>query len=96
GTPAPIDSPKKLVVRGLYRYTRNPIYLGVLTAIFGWAVLFRAVDLVFYAFAVATFFHLLVILNEEDYLRQEFGAEYESYCARVPRWLPRLFRRLAG
>ncbi|MBI2540537.1 MAG: hypothetical protein HYW04_12235 [Deltaproteobacteria bacterium] len=50
GTPAPIDAPKKLVVRGLYRYTRNPIYLGVLTGLLGWAVMFRGTALLIYAF----------------------------------------------
>ena len=96
GTPAPIDPPKKLVVRGLYAYTRNPIYVGVLTAILGWALLFWAKELVLYALAVGIFFHLLVLLNEEPYLRAEFGHEYEEYCARVGRWFPRLLSRRAA
>ena len=52
GTPAPIDAPKRLVVRGLYRVTRNPMYVGVLTVILGWALFFRAPGLALYAFVV--------------------------------------------
>jgi protein-S-isoprenylcysteine O-methyltransferase Ste14 len=93
GTPAPIDAPKKLVVRGLYRYIRNPMYVGVLTVILGWAVLFRARALVFYALLVGTCFHLFIVLYEERHLQKEFGAEYAAYRSRVGRWLPRLERR---
>ena len=94
-TPAPIDAPKRLVVRGLYRYTRNPMYAGVLTVILGWAVMFEAAALVVYALAVALCFHLFIVLYEERRLRGEFGAEYEDYCARVRRWLPRMSRPAA-
>jgi protein-S-isoprenylcysteine O-methyltransferase Ste14 len=90
GTPAPIDAPKRLVVRGLYRYTRNPMYVGVLTVISGWAILFQAPSLVLYALAVGTGFHLFVVLYEEPHLRKVFGAEYEDYCSRAGRWLPKL------
>src|SRR3989454_3385732 len=69
GTPAPIDAPKRLVVRGLYRYTRNPMYTGVLTVIVGWALLFQAVPLVLYAIAVGTCFQLFILLYEEPALR---------------------------
>jgi protein-S-isoprenylcysteine O-methyltransferase Ste14 len=89
GTPAPIDAPKRLVARGLYRYTRNPMYVGVLTVILGWAVLFRASALIAYALAVAACFQSFVVLYEEPHLRAEFGSEYEDYRARVGRWLPR-------
>ena len=88
GTPAPIDAPKKLVVRGLYRYTRNPIYVGVLTVILGWTVMFRAMNLLIYAFCVAICFHLFVVFYEERRLRGQFGSEYDDYCAKVGRWLP--------
>lgn len=93
GTPAPIDAPKKLVVRGLYQYTRNPMYVGALTIIVGWAIYFRTALLLVYALVVATCFHLFVVLHEERQLRRTFGSEYEAYCARVGRWLPRLSRR---
>jgi protein-S-isoprenylcysteine O-methyltransferase Ste14 len=87
GTPAPIDAPKRLVVRGLYRYTRNPMYVGVVTVIVGWAVLFQAFSLVLYALAVGAVFHLFVVLYEEPHLHRLFGLEYENYCSRVGRWL---------
>jgi protein-S-isoprenylcysteine O-methyltransferase Ste14 len=90
GTPAPIDAPRKLVVRGLYHYTRNPMYVGVLTTILGWAVVFRAAALLPYALAVGTCFQLFVVLYEERHLQRAFGSEYERYCARVGRWLPRI------
>lgn len=96
GTPAPIAAPRRLVVRGLYRYTRNPMYMSVLTVILGWAVLFQTAALVLYALIVGACFHLFIVLYEERHLRQEFGGAYEDYCSRVSRWLPRLGRRLAA
>lgn len=89
GTPAPVDAPKHLVVRGPYRLSRNPMYVAVLAVILGWAALRRAPELLAYALAVATCFHLFVVLYEERRLGQLFPGEYEAYCARVPRWLPR-------
>jgi len=94
GTPAPIDAPRKLVIRGLYQYTRNPMYLGVLTIILGWAVHFRAAVLLPYALVVGACFHLFIVLYEERHLQRAFGSEYEDYCARVGRWLPRFRRRM--
>ena len=88
GTPAPIDAPKRRVVRGLYRYTRNPMYVGALTVILGWAALFQAANLVFYALVVGTCFHLFIVFYEERHLVQEFRSQYEAYRSRVPRWLP--------
>lgn len=89
GTPAPIDAPKKLVVRGLYRYTRNPMYLGVLTIILGWAVLYKAPRLVLYALCVGVCFQCFIVFYEEPHLQRVFGSSYEEYRARVGRWLPR-------
>ncbi len=89
GTPAPIDAPRRLVVRGLYRYSRNPMYLGVFAVILGWAVLLQAKSLLLYALAVGSAFHLFVIGYEEPHLRKMFGPEYENYCSRVGRWLLR-------
>ncbi len=88
GTPAPLDAPKVLVVRGLYRYSRNPMYVGVLTTIVGWAVLYLSPAVVIYGLAVATAFHLVVVLYEERRLAAEFGRQYDEYRARVARWLP--------
>jgi protein-S-isoprenylcysteine O-methyltransferase Ste14 len=90
GTPAPIDSPKKLVVRGLYRYARNPMYLGVLTAILGWVALFREPRLLLLALLVSLAFHLFVVLYEEPHLQRQFGSSYDEYRGRVKRWLPRV------
>jgi protein-S-isoprenylcysteine O-methyltransferase Ste14 len=88
GTPAPIDAPKELVVRGLYRYTRNPMYVGVLSTILGWAVLFEAPKLLLYALCVGLCFHLFVVLYEEPHLKKVFGDSYDEYHSRVNRWLP--------
>ena len=96
GTPAPIDAPKRLVVRGLYRYVRNPMYVGVLTVISGWIVMFGATALLAYALCLWITVHLFVIFYEERRLGQLFGAEYQDYRARVGRWLPRYHRRNAG
>jgi protein-S-isoprenylcysteine O-methyltransferase Ste14 len=93
GTPAPIDPPKRLVMRGLYRYTRNPMYVGVLTVILGWAILFHSVPLLSYAACVGVVFHLFAVLYEEPHLKRQFGAEYGDYCANVGRWLPHVDRR---
>ena len=87
GTPAPIDAPKRLVVRGLYRYVRNPMYLGVLTVIVGWCVR-SGWWLWSYLATVAVGFNVFVLLYEEPTLRRLFGAEYERYCAAVGRWIP--------
>jgi protein-S-isoprenylcysteine O-methyltransferase Ste14 len=92
GTPAPIDAPKRLVVRGLYRYTRNPMYLGVLTFLLAWVVLFQLPGLVLYAAFVGTAFHAFVMFYEEPHLEREFGDEYRAYREQVGRWLPRARR----
>jgi len=92
GTPAPIDAPKRLVSRGLYHYTRNPMYVGVLTVILGWALMFRATFLILYALGVGLCFHLFIVLYEEPCLQRQFGGLYDEYCARVGRWLPKVPR----
>ena len=93
GTPAPIDPPKVLVARGLYRVSRNPMYLSVLTVLLGEALLFWSRQLLVYAAIVAVGFHLFVMLYEEPALRGKMGAAYEDYCERVPRWFVRLGQR---
>ena len=89
GTPAPIDPPRRLVVRGLYRYVRNPMYVGVLLVIMGEGLMRRSWQTIEYAFAVAFMFGALVLGLEEPLLRSQFGTAYSNYCAEVPRWLPR-------
>jgi len=88
GTPAPIDAPKVLVVRGLYQYVRNPIYIGVLLIVLGWAVYFASFRVLVYGAVVALGFHLFVTLVEEPSLRRRFGESYERYCGAVRRWVP--------
>jgi len=90
GTPAPIAPPRNLVVSGLYRYVCNPIYVAVVAVILGQGLLFADSRLLVSGALLWLFFHIAVIVHEEPTLRQSFGADYESYCAHVPRWLPRL------
>ena len=89
GTPLPLDAPKKLVIQGPYRYTRNPMYLGLFSALIGWLILFPIAALAVYAVIVAIAVSLFVIGYEEAALHQMFGAEYDAYRSAVPRWLPR-------
>jgi protein-S-isoprenylcysteine O-methyltransferase Ste14 len=86
GTLAPIDPPRRLVVRGLYRFTRNPMYNGVLAALGGEAWFFRSTPLLEYAIAVFAVFHLFVVAYEEPALKQQFGEAYVRYRGSVPRW----------
>ena len=88
GTPAPWAPPERFVVRGTYRLTRNPMYVGVLALIVGQALLLGREILFAWAAAAWLLFHLFVVLEEEPGLRRRFGAAYEDYCERVPRWLP--------
>ena len=90
-TPAPIDPPRQLVSRGLYARTRNPMYLGVITVVLGEALLFGSFRLLAYAGAVFAGFHAIVLLYEEPAHRRRFGADFEGYCHRVPRWVPRFW-----
>ena len=89
GTPAPIAPPRHLVVTGLYRYARNPMYVAVVAIILGQALLFGDWWLGAYGaiFWLAT--HLFVLGYEEPTLKQMFGAEYKTFRANVPRWIPR-------
>ena len=86
GTLAPFDPPKLLVVRGLYRFTRNPMYNGVLAALAGEAWLFRSTALLQYAVLVFIVFHLVVVVYEEPNLESRFGESYWVYRGAVPRW----------
>ena len=90
GTPAHLDPPKTLLVNGLYHHVRNPIYLGALLVIVGYILWFGSRLLIVYFFFAALAFHTLIALIEEPILRNSFGAAYEAYLKRVPRWIPRL------
>jgi protein-S-isoprenylcysteine O-methyltransferase Ste14 len=90
GTPAPIAPPQNLVVTGLYRYVRNPMYVAVVAIILGQAILFGDGRLMTYGVFMWLAFHAFVLTYEEPVLAQSFGAEYEDFRANVPRWVPRL------
>ena len=90
GTLAPIDPPRFVVRGGLYRFVRNPMYVCVVSIVLGQALLYGSAAVAALALAGGAAFHLFVILYEEPTLRGLFGAEYEDYLRRVPRWLPRL------
>jgi protein-S-isoprenylcysteine O-methyltransferase Ste14 len=94
GTPAPIDPPKKLVEEGPYGTVRNPMYWSVALVMLGEGLVFHS--LTFVELAAAFFFgtNLFVLFYEEPVLRRKFGAEYEDYYRRVPRWLPRFKNKL--
>ncbi len=88
GIPAPVDHPKELVVTGLYRYVRNPMYLGVLAVLIGEVLILRSQALLVYAVIWLLVVHINVLVYEEPNLRARFGESYEQYCAHVRRWVP--------
>jgi protein-S-isoprenylcysteine O-methyltransferase Ste14 len=90
GTPAPIAPPEQLVVTGLYRYVRNPMYVAVLALLVGQALLFGSPALLAVGAAFWLGTHLFVVAYEEPTLEHTFGAQYQAYRANVPRWIPRL------
>ena len=92
GTPLPIDAPRVLVVKGLYRFTRNPMYVGVMSVILGQALYYGSLSVARYGCIVLGGFYLFVLFYEEPALRRLFGAQYEDYCRKVPRWLLRVPR----
>lgn len=90
GTPAPIAPTEKLVVGGVYRFVRNPMYVAVLSIIVGQAMLFASWAVLLYAIVVAVAVGSFVRLYEEPTLARRYGAQYEAYRRAVPGWLPRL------
>jgi protein-S-isoprenylcysteine O-methyltransferase Ste14 len=89
GTPMPLAPPERLVVNGFNRYVRNPMYVGLLIAILGQALLFGSLGLVLYAGAMWIITASFVRWYEEPNLSHRYGAEYEEYRHNVPAWLPR-------
>ncbi len=89
GTPAPVFPTRHLVITGLYRYVRNPMYVAVAAIIVGQGLLLGNARVLEYGALVCLGFHLFVVVYEEPTLRASFGAEYEGFCAGVPRWIPR-------
>jgi protein-S-isoprenylcysteine O-methyltransferase Ste14 len=88
GTPAPVFPTRHLVVIGLYRYLRNPMYVAVVSAILGQGLLFGNMMLLEYGGLIWLLFHLFVLVYEEPTLKAIFGTEYEVFCSEVPRWIP--------
>jgi protein-S-isoprenylcysteine O-methyltransferase Ste14 len=89
GTPAPVAPPERLVVGGLYRYVRNPMYLAVAATIVGQALILGRPALLLYALAFGAAVWTFVRVYEEPTLARRFGAEYEAYRRAVPGWRPR-------
>jgi protein-S-isoprenylcysteine O-methyltransferase Ste14 len=87
GTLAPWAPPRHLVTVGLYRYSRNPMYVAVSLMLAGWALSFWSVTLAIYTSFVIVAFHLRVLFGEEPWLARTHGEAWEKYRARVPRWL---------
>jgi protein-S-isoprenylcysteine O-methyltransferase Ste14 len=89
GTPALFDAPRRLVAWGPYRYARNPMYIGGALLLLGFGLYQRSPSIVLFVPAWWLLFHLLVVLYEEATLRSKFGPDYDEYCRRTPRWIPR-------
>ncbi len=90
GTPAPVAPTQHLVVGGLYRYVRNPMYVAVVSAIAGQALLFGQLSLLLYALGIGLVMFAFVRWYEEPTLLTRFGTEYKAYRRAVPGWWPRL------
>ena len=80
------EEPPHLVQEWMYSFTRNPMYVGVVLAVFGQAALFASRAIAVYGAFLFAMFHLVVVALEEPHLRQRYGADYSTYCRRVPRW----------
>jgi len=90
GSPLPLDMPKELIVRGSYRFVRNPMYVCYLLILLGEIFLFKSSALLLYLLALFLLLHAFVVFVEEPMLKHKFGESYEQYCKSVPRWIPRL------
>ena len=90
GTLSPADPPKELVVQGLYRYVRNPMYLSVSTIVLGEVMLTKSIPLFIYWVTWFACVNLFVMGYEEPYLRRQFGESYAAYTRSVGRWIPRV------
>ncbi len=88
GTPLPIDAPSQLVISGPYRYSRNAMYVGILTILAGEALLYRDLQLLYYLLGMTVLFNIIIFGYEERVLRRQFGEAYTRYCKTVPRWIP--------
>ena len=87
GTLSPVDPTKKLLISGLYYFSRNPMYVGVILILIGEAIFFQSANLWVYLFFVFVGFNIFVIHIEEPRFRKDFGEEYKLYCQKVRRWI---------
>ncbi|HLG35341.1 MAG TPA: isoprenylcysteine carboxylmethyltransferase family protein [Bacteroidia bacterium] len=87
GTLSPADPTKNLMVKGLYKYSRNPMYIGVMLMLIAEAIFFLSTGLWIYLIIVFIGFNLFILLHEEPRLRKDFGQEYLEYCKKVRRWI---------
>lgn len=87
GTLSPMDPTKKLVISGLYKFSRNPMYVGVILILIGEVIFLRSVELGIYSLFVFVAFNIFTMLVEEPRLRKDFGEEYKRYCEDVRRWI---------
>jgi protein-S-isoprenylcysteine O-methyltransferase Ste14 len=90
GIPSPVDHPKELVVTGLYRYVRNPMYVGVFVMLVGEVVLYRSWGWLVFALGWFVFINVMIVFYEEPHLRRKFGDSYVRYTNAVGRWIPTL------
>jgi protein-S-isoprenylcysteine O-methyltransferase Ste14 len=89
GTPVPIDPPKHFVSHGLYRWVRNPMYVGALLVLLAVVIFYGSLWILIYTAGLWAALHTFTVLLEEPQLKQRFGEPYEEYQNRVPRWIPR-------
>lgn len=90
GTPAPVAPTEQLVVGGLYRYVRNPMYLAVASIIGGQALIFQSAAVLWWLLGFMALVFTFVTAYEQPILRRTYGASYQAYCDAVPGWIPRL------
>lgn len=90
GTPMPLDPPRRLVIRGPYRFVRNPMYIGAALALLGAALFYKSIAMLVYTGVFVIVMHLFVVAYEEPTLRKSFGQDYDAYMRKVRRWLPRI------
>ncbi len=87
GTLSPADPTKQLVTKGLYRFSRNPMYIGVVLILLGELVFTLSPYLFFYSIGIFVLFHFFIAYREEPRLKKDFGQDYETYCKTVKRWI---------
>ena len=93
GTPAPVDPPVELVISGLYRFVRNPMYVSGLVILAGCVLWSPSLPILLCPLLFFTAAYLFIVFYEERHLRKIFGTGYDAYCLSVPRWLPRLKKK---